>query len=192
MSQCLFICAGKRISVTILFLMNCMIMKFLSKIWKWSKRYFPDELVIRALESMMNSSLQKQAEGSEYVDLIIQSVDTLIENNDELKLATQEQLIEMNFKLTHYVNQFAAKKKLRSPNPEQLTIVEYFMRALKDTSLKANLEQATYQELNFIAEYCHANHIETSAIKKHSRKIFREMLISLSITNAYIKIMENQ
>ncbi|MEE5993696.1 MAG: hypothetical protein V3G42_10700 [Oscillospiraceae bacterium] len=130
------------------------------------KRYFPDELVIRALESMMNSSLQKQADGSEYVDLIIQSVDTLIENNDELKLATQEQLIEMNFKLTHYVNQFAAKKKLRSPNPEQLTIVEYFMRALKDTSLKANLEQATYQELNSIAEYCHTNHIETSAIKK--------------------------
>ncbi|HAJ96302.1 MAG TPA: hypothetical protein DCO72_00980 [Ruminococcus sp.] len=129
------------------------------------KSYFPEEMVIRALQALLEKSLGKQTQGSEYVNLIVQSVDTMIANQDELHLADREQLVKINFELTKYINRFSAKRQLPAPIPEQLTIVEYFLNALKGGNKKANLEYATYKEINFLAEYCHTNHIEMKTIK---------------------------
>ena len=129
------------------------------------KYYFPDTLIVQTCQKLLEKSLASQRNGSDYANLIVQSIDTLIAHHDKLPLADREQLLTINLHLTDYLNQSSAKRKLPPPTPEQLSITEYFLKALKDSHLKTNLSYATSQELHFIAEYCSVNHIEIKQLK---------------------------
>ncbi len=145
--------------------------------------YFSRESILQILQGMLKKSLDSQMNTTDYLNVVADSVDTIIQYNHTLSMANEEQLIHMNFQLTEYLNQHSVRKKISAPNPEQLTIIEYFMKSLEEENLQTSLAQATCREIHFLAEYCHSNEIDSNLLKNALKDDVQENLDFIETLN---------